>query len=391
MQNTPNALRQQIAIFGQTNVGKSTLFNLLNEHEISIVSNVAGTTANSVKASMEFKNLGPTTVIDTAGFNDTGELGEKRVKKALEEINKTNFAILVVKNPNLNEIEKELINKFNTFKISYFIVCNIFNNEKTSFIENEKMIFLNLKDKKNIEILKNHIEKTFIIQEEKKLLCGIVKPSQIVLLISPIDKGAPKGRLILPVSQCLREILELNAFSILTTPLNLDKILQSFKPDLVICDSQCIKDVIDKFDKNQKITTFSMLFANFKGDFKELLNGAYAINNLNKNSKILISEACLHPKNDEDIARVKIPKMLENYLKFRPKIFYDNGKDFFDSKDNNFDLIIHCGGCMINEKEMINRIKLAKDSNISITNYGMTISLCNGVLERTSEIFHDLC
>ncbi|NLK67076.1 MAG: [FeFe] hydrogenase H-cluster maturation GTPase HydF [Campylobacteraceae bacterium] len=389
MNKTPNSLRFTIGIFGSTNAGKSTLLNALVGESVSITSSVKGTTTDSVKKAYELEGVGAVLFIDTAGLDDESELGKERVKKAVTEIDRVDLAIVVLKNEALNEQETTLVKKLKEKQIETLFVINKFD-ESLVNLSLENSVSLNLL-KDSVDEIYTHIKKIFDKKSEKReIFDGVLGENELVVLITPIDEAAPKGRMILPQTQALRDILDKKSHAFVSQNTNIDELLANFskKPNLIVADSQYIQEVVKTSPKELKITTFSILMARLKGDLKGLVDGANMLDRLKENDKILIAEACSHRYVEGDIARTKIPKLLEKYLGFKPNLTYTCGKEFGDIDE--FSLIIHCGGCMLNRKTMLNRQQTAKNKNIAITNYGVLISKTQGVLDRVIEIFDEL-
>lgn len=394
MNNKPQSSRIHIGIFGETNSGKSTLFNALTNTNISIVSEIRGTTTDPVKKSMELIPFGPIVLIDTAGLGDTSELGEKRIEKTIEIISKIDFALYLADINCFNEEEyKKIVKEFAIRKVSHILVftkVELSEKKLKSEIKNkfEKSILLDCKNLDEIEKFKICLikELTQNTEVEKSLLKDLIAPFSNVVLVAPQDSEAPKGRLILPQAQLIRDCLDNNILCSVTTLETLEGTLESLKKiDLVVTDSQVFKDVEKIIPKNIKLTSFSILFANQKGEVNKLFEGISTIENLKNNDKILISEVCTHNVSHEDIGRVKIPKLLQQKTGLNLTFDYQTGKDF-DIKKSEYAMIIHCGGCMITKKDMINRINVSIENDIPITNYGMLIAYCTGILERSMEI-----
>ncbi|MBR3654200.1 MAG: [Elusimicrobia bacterium] len=398
--NTPKSLRIHIGVFGRTNVGKSTLVNYISGQDTSIVSPVAGTTTDSVYKSMELSPLGPVTLIDTAGMDDISDLSKERIERTNRIFDSTDVAIIVL-TPNLwTEYENNIIEQLNNKKTPFLFVINNYKKEQLTadfirsfsqykFIETEL-----LNDKKYRESFLSGLKQNLlsVIPEEslnlQPLTQNIIKSFQTVVMVVPLDLGAPKGRLILPQVQMIRACLDINAVVIITKETELKQTLEKLKdkPDIVICDSQVVKKVLDIIPEDTAFTTFSIIFSSNKSDFKTMLNGIKAIKNLKPTDKILIAEACSHHASKDDIGRVKIPKMLSKYLGFEIKFDVSSGIDYPKNLEQ-YSLIIHCGGCMINKKQMISRLNYAADKNIPITNYGMVISFVNNTLDRVIQPF----
>lgn len=394
MNDTPNSNRTHIAIFGRRNAGKSSIINAMANQNVSIVSDNAGTTTDPVKKAIEINKIGACVIVDTAGFDDLGELGLLRIEKTKKIAESTDIALLVFDcgTENIeNEdyiLELEWKNKLSEFGIPIIAVINkidlnknyktveqnikeIFDIDCVSISANKKINIDNL-----IETIKNNISK----EEEISIVGHIVGEDDIVLLVMPQDIQAPKGRLILPQVQTIRDILDNKAIVIGATFDKFEIALKSLKkpPKVIITDSQVFKEVEKLKPKESALTSFSVLFARYKGDEKIYKKGADFIDNLNKKSKILIAESCAHIPLEGDIGRVKIPNMLKNKFGFAFDIDYTAGADF-PSDLSKYDLIIHCGGCMGTRRQILNRIKLCERQNKPITNYGMAIAKINGV------------
>ena len=395
------SMRLHIGIFGKTNVGKSSLLNRITSQNISIVSEIAGTTTDVVEKSMELLPIGPVTFLDTAGIDDSTILGEKRLQKTISTINRTDIAVIVCDYNGIDEYEKKLIEKFCELKIPYLIVIN----------KNDKKIIDEKKYKEILEIVNDEkrILKTStktddrIVYKFKESILGLlpeefVNPPKIagdlipqgstVILVIPIDKEAPKGRIILPQVQTLRDLLDSNCLSYVVKENELKSALENLKtpPALVITDSQAFKQVAEIVPENISLTSFSILFARLKGDLEAFTKGAKAIDDLKDGDKVLILESCTHHAIEDDIGRVKIPNLLTK--KTGKNLIIENyaGHDFPDI--SGYSLIIHCGACMTNRREILSRILIANEKNIPITNYGITISYCLGILPRALKIFN---
>lgn len=398
---TLKSMRLHIGIFGKTNVGKSSLLNRITSQNISIVSEIAGTTTDVVEKSMELLPIGPVTFLDTAGIDDETELGEKRLEKTLAVINRTDIAVIVCDFKGIDEYEKSLIEKFKTLKIPYLIVINK-NDEKSIDEEQYQKILEITGDEKRIlrtsvvsddEIVykfKNTLVK--LLPEDfvnsPKIAGDLIEEGSTVILVIPIDKEAPKGRIILPQVQTIRDLLDSNCLSYVVKETELKSALENLKtpPALVITDSQAFKQVAEIVPEDIPLTSFSILFARLKGDLRAFAKGAEAIENLKNGDKVLILESCTHHAIEDDIGRVKIPNLLKK--KTGKNLIIDNyaGHDFPDI--SNYSLIIHCGACMTNRREVLSRILKANEKNIPITNYGIAISYCLGILPRAMKIFN---
>lgn len=386
-----SAERVHIGFFGLRNAGKSSLVNAVTNQELSLVSDVLGTTTDPVRKSMELLPIGPVVIIDTPGLDDEGALGEARVKKARQVLNTVDIAILVTDaTKTLTELEIELINLFKAKKIPYIIVHNkldIYQNSNYSETKNE--IWVSAINKTNIERLK---EKIGLLQnsgaEERRIVSDLIKSGDTVLLVVPIDKAAPKGRLILPQQQTIRDILDSGAMALVCRDSELEAMLQSLKepPALVITDSQVFGKVAKIVPKDIPLTSFSILFARYKGNLWGAVNGAFKLDSLQDGDKILVSEGCTHHRQCGDIGTVKLPKWISEYTSKKLEFEFTSGRDFPEDVSD-YALIIHCGGCMLTEREMQYRIRQSEDASVPITNYGMVIAHTHGILRRSLEPF----
>ena len=381
------SLRLQIGVFGRTNVGKSSFVNKITGQDISIVSDIAGTTTDVVEKSMELLPIGPVTFLDTAGLDDFSELGEKRIEKALKVLNRCDVAVLVTDRYEFDNCEKEIIKKFDELNIKYITVIN----KQDENFENDKNFLVTsmIKDTAVVDKFKKELIK--ILPDDfinsPKIAGDLVSEKSTVILVIPIDKEAPKGRIILPQVQTLRDLLDSNCITLCVKESELKDAINNLKepPSLVVTDSQAFKTVAEIVPENIPLTSFSILFARLKGDLSEFIKGANAIKNLKDGSKILFLESCTHHAIDDDIARVKIPKLLKKTTNKELICEYFTGHDF--PNVSGYDLIIHCGACMTNRKEILSRIMVANSHNVPITNYGIVISYCLGILERATKIF----
>ena len=402
---TLKSMRLHIGIFGKTNVGKSAFLNRITNQEVSIVSNVAGTTTDVVEKSMELLPVGPVNFLDTAGINDTTALGAERIEKTMKIINRTDIAVIVCDYNGIDDYEKNLIQKFDELKIPYLIVINkqdekeiptekyeeilkqVQNDSskpedkilKTSALNDENIVF------KFKEKLVRMLPEDFV--NSPKIAGDLIPPKSTVILVIPIDKEAPKGRIILPQVQTLRDLLDSDCLSYVVKESELKQALDNLKepPALVITDSQAFKTVAEIVPESIPLTSFSILFARLKGDLKAFEEGANAIDNLKDGDKVLILESCTHHAIEDDIGRVKIPNLLRK--KTGKNLIIENyaGHDFPEIMD--YKLIIHCGACMTNRREVLSRILKASEKGVPITNYGITISYCLGILPRAIKIF----
>ena len=392
------SLRLHIGIFGKTNSGKSSLLNAITSQNVSIVSEQKGTTTDVVEKSMELFPVGPVNLLDTAGLDDKTTLGEKRIEKSMAVINRCDIAVIVVDFKGFSDIEKSLIDKFKEFSIPYFVVVNKtdenniseedlkkIKNYTENVIETSALYDKNVLEKFNKCLLKI-LPDDFV--NAPKILADLVKPKDVVILVTPIDKEAPKGRLILPQVQTLRECLDEFCITVVVKETELIDAINNLKvkPKLVITDSQAFKTVDEIVPKDIPLTSFSILFARLKGDLSAFIEGIKAIKNLKENDKVLILESCTHHSIEDDIARVKIPKLLQKNLGFNLNFEYFTGHNF--PEIDKYKMIIHCGACMTNRREILSRILIADKKGIAITNYGLVISYCIGILERAIEPFN---
>lgn len=381
------SLRLHIGIFGRTNVGKSSFLNKVTKQSISIVSDIAGTTTDVVEKSMELLPIGPVTFLDTAGLDDNSELGEKRIEKTKKVLNRCDVAILITDKFDLCKTENDIIQEFKNLNIPYLVIVNKQDNNLNA--NSDFMLTSTLTDSKLVDKFKAELIK--LLPEEfinsPKILGDLVDTKSTVILVIPIDKEAPKGRIILPQVQTLRDLLDSNCISIVVKESELQNALDSLKnpPSLVVTDSQAFKTVSEIVPNTVPLTSFSILFARLKGNLQEFINGASAIEKLQDGSKILFLESCTHHAIDDDIARVKIPKLLKQKTGKELVCEYYTGHDF--PEINGYDLIIHCGACMTNRKEVLSRILIATEKHVPITNYGIVISYCLGILPRATKIF----
>lgn len=393
MQTTPNSNRTHIIFLGATNSGKSSLLNAITEQEISIVSDIKGTTTDSVKKAMELIPFGPVLFIDTAGFNDNTELGKLRIEKTLKEIKKSDFAIYVIDGNNFDEEAEKtykenlaLMKKYNLPFITAVNKSELLSDEKKEEIKKiiKEPYFISAKSRESIlDFKKILIEKLDVLEEEPSLLKGIVEYGDTVVMVVPIDSEAPKGRLILPQVQILRDALDNGVKVIVTRDTELAAVLEENKNiKLIITDSQAFK-IVDKIVADRyPLTSFSILFAKQKGDLNKFIAGIEVIKNLKEGAKILIAETCSHNTSHEDIGRVKIPTLLQKKTGKHFDFSFSMGKDFPNDLEK-FDLIIHCGGCMITRKTMENRIAECENAGVKVTNYGMIIAYLTGILEKS--------
>lgn len=394
---TPSSERVHIGIFGKRNAGKSSLINAITGQNLAIVSEAKGTTTDPVYKAMELLPMGPAMIIDTPGIDDEGVLGNLRIQKAYQVLNKTDIALVIIDaavGPSAEDLR--LIKRINAKKIPLLIVINkcetINEDKKTAYqalLSNGKLLFVSAEQKLNIFELKEAIAQTVPADENKaQIVADLLSPSDFVVLVVPIDSAAPKGRLILPQQQTIRDILEADAAAIVVKENELTNTLQNLgkRPKLVITDSQVFKKVAAETPADILLTSFSILFARYKGNLQTSVQGVTALESLEDGDKILIGEGCTHHRQCDDIGTVKLPRWIKEYTGKNPEFIFTSGTEFpLDLSP--YKMIIHCGACMLNEREMQYRIKCAADQNIPFTNYGITIAYINGILKRTVEPF----
>lgn len=394
MNITPNANRKHIGIYGNTNSGKSSLMNAILGQDISLVSSVEGTTTDPVQKAMELIPFGPILLIDTAGLEDKSELGEIRIKKSYDYLKRLDFSIYVIDGKNIDietyKIWKKQANKYNIGHIVVINKIDTLNKDEINNIKNlfENPIFISVKENKGIDKLKEELIKSLEQEEEDKPIVGDLLPygSKVVLVV-PIDSEAPKGRIILPQVQVIRDCLDHGIKTYVVRDTELSQALTDLKDiDLVITDSQAFKEVESIIPSDMKLTSFSILFARQKGEIRDFLEGTKKLDSLKPGDKILICESCTHNVSHEDIGRVKIPNMLKKIAGGDLIIDYKVGYDFKENVED-YDLIIHCGACMVNRKSILNKIEICKEKDVPITNYGMVIAYFTGILNRAVNIF----
>lgn len=388
LNHTPSAERLHIGIFGKRNAGKSSLMNAITGQSLAIVSDIKGTTTDPVSKAMELLPLGPVVMIDTPGLDDEGMLGELRVKKAYQVLNKIDIALLVIDGTvGFSTEDEALLEKIKEKRVPYLIVFNKLDNMNEHKETREDTIYVSATSMLNIEQLKEKIGQLTPKEEKRPLVADLLQPLDFVVLVVPIDSSAPKGRLILPQQQTIRDILEAGAVSIVVKDTELKQTLEKLekKPRLVITDSQAFSEVAKQTPEDVALTSFSILFARYKGDLWEAVQGARAIENIKDGDCILMAEGCTHHRQCEDIGTVKIPNWIRNYTKGKQIEIETCSGTEFPSDLSKYSLIVHCGGCTLNEREMKYRIACAKDQGIPITNYGIFIAYMKGILERSIE------
>lgn len=394
MNSTPNANRKHIGIYGNTNSGKSSLMNTILGQDISLVSSVEGTTTDPVQKAMELIPYGPVLLIDTAGLEDKTELGAIRIKKSYEFLKRLDFALYVLDAGNADlDTYKVWKREASRYNVNHIVVINKIDTaskeEIDKLVKNFKSyVLVSAKDKSGIYELRNEIIKNLEDSEEEKPIVGdLLEYGSKVVLVVPIDSEAPKGRIILPQVQVIRDCLDHGIKTYVVRDTELEEALNDIKDiDLVITDSQAFKEVDNIIPKDMKLTSFSILFARQKGELGDFLEGTKKLDSLKPNDKILICESCSHNISHEDIGRVKIPNMLRKIAGGELDIDYKVGYDFTDNVKE-YDLVIHCGACMVNRKSVLNKISICKENNVPITNYGLVIAYFTKILDRSVEIF----
>lgn len=401
LNDVPSSERVHIAFFGIRNAGKSSLVNAVTGQEMSLVSDVKGTTTDPVKKAMEILPIGPVVIIDTPGIDDSGELGEKRADRARRVLEKTDIAVLVTEcGTEWCAAEEELLSLIRNREIPAVIVytkADIHDGatDKSGFKADQtgvKSISVSAKTGYNINEFRILLA-SFVSEEEekkKRLVGDLLEPGDMVVLVIPIDESAPKGRLILPQQQTIRDILERGCSAVVCRDTELESVLSSLphKPKIIITDSQAYKEVAKITPEDIYLTSFSVLFARYKGNLWALKEGADKLSGLQDGDRVLIAEGCTHHRQCNDIGSVKLPKWIREYSGAEPVFSYSSGNDFPEDLSG-YALIVHCGGCMLNEAEMKSRIRRAGENGIPIVNYGMAIACMNGILERSLEIFKD--
>lgn len=391
LQDTPRSERLHIGLFGKRNSGKSALLNALTNQEVAVVSSVAGTTTDPVYKSMELHGIGPCVFIDTAGFDDEGKLGNLRIEQTLRAVERTDIALIVCTDSNIEQ-EIQWSNRLKDKKIPIIWILN-----KSDILENAEAEMLAIEQKtgqvpllvsgrlkQGIESIRRNIQDKMPDENQQTSILGkLVKSGDVVMLVMPQDIQAPKGRLILPQVQTIRELLDRKCIVMSCTTDKLTETLQALAnpPQLIITDSQVFKTVYEKKPEATKLTSFSVIFARYKGDIDYFIQGANTIEQLTESSKVLIAEACTHAPLKEDIGRVKIPRLLRTRIGSGLQIDIVSGTDFPQDLSG-YDLIIHCGACMFNRKYVLNRVNSAKEQHIPMTNYGVTIAYLAGILDK---------
>ncbi|CUX40724.1 [FeFe] hydrogenase H-cluster maturation GTPase HydF [Clostridium sp. C105KSO13] len=402
---TPSSDRIHIGIFGRRNSGKSSIINAVTGQNLAIVSDVKGTTTDPVLKAMELLPLGPVVIIDTPGLDDEGELGRLRVQKAYQILNKTDIAVLVVDSSvGITEADLNILGQIQKKDIPYVIVYNKADltdegfeiapidsdiSAAISFVPTEIIIAVSTVTGKNISELKELITRQAPVEDKsRRIVADLIRPLDLVILVVPIDSAAPKGRLILPQQQTIRDILEAGAAAIVVRETELKEALQRIGqyPELVITDSQAFAKVSAVVPIEVPLTSFSILFARYKGSLETMVKGARTLDTLSKGDTVLISEGCTHHRQCDDIGTVKLPRWISSYTEKQLNFEFTSGTEF-PADLSKYNLIIHCGGCTLNEREMKYRLKCAEDQGVPMTNYGTAIAHMQGILERSIQIF----
>ena len=392
MNNTPSGERTHIGFFGRRNAGKSSIVNAVTGQDLAVVSDVKGTTTDPVSKAMELLPLGPVMIIDTPGYDDVGELGGLRVKKTRQVLNKTDIAVLVTDGTqHLQDTDRELMELFRAKEIPFLVVRNKADLLPEIPEDTDREIWVSALQGQKIQELKERIARLRQEAPEKRIIADKLNPGDLAVLVVPIDKAAPKGRLILPQQQTIRDILEAGAGAIVVRDSELALTLQKLgrDPELVITDSQVFGPVSKIVPRQVPLTSFSILMARYKGLLEESVRGAAAVASLRDGDTVLIAEGCTHHRQCDDIGTVKIPNWLRKATGKELNIRVCSGTEFPDDLSG-IALVVHCGGCMLNEREVRYRMKCAVDQGVPITNYGILIAHLNGILKRSIEIFPEL-
>ncbi len=391
-------IKPHIGIFGRRNNGKSSFINLLVGQDLAIVSNQAGTTTDPVNKSVEIFGIGPAIIIDTAGIDDSGELGDKRVKKTMEVVKKVDCAILLLANNQFGEYETDIIRKFKHFDIPFLIVHNKSDLENISTKTTEtiqstckaEIIEFSTIETTNYDKLIDLIKRTIpqTAYQKPSLFADLVKPKDVVLLITPVDSEAPDGRMILPQNMAIRDVLDNDCITVVIKETEIEDFLKlGIKPALAVTDSQAFGMVSKLIPENIPLTGFSVVFARLKGDFEKYLEGTSHISNLKDGDKVLILESCTHQVSCDDIGRFKIPNWLLKFTAKKLEFTVVSGLSEITEEISNFAIIIQCGGCMVTKKQLQSRLKPAIDAGVPVTNYGLAIAYMHGIFDRATAPF----
>ncbi len=394
--------KPHIGIFGRRNTGKSSFINLLTGQDIAIVSDIAGTTTDPVKKSMEIFGIGPAVLIDTAGIDDVGEIGVKRVEKTRGVLKIIDLAVLMISENIFGDFEQELLSEFKKWDVAYIIIHNKSDLiqlteesiEKIKGLTGKTVLSFSSIGEPELEFIIGSMKKTIpeTVFRKKSLLSHVINKNDHVLLVTPIDNEAPEGRMILPQVMAIRDVLDNECINIVLRETQLEHYLKTctIKPKIVITDSQAFNYVKSVVPEDIMLTGFSVLFAYFKGNFKEYLKGTSKIDQLKDNDRVLMLESCTHHVNCDDIGRFKIPDWITNYTGKKLKFDVVSGLNKIERDIKDYALIIQCGGCMVTKKQLVNRLKPAIDLEIPVTNYGMSIAWLNGIFERTTAPFKNI-
>ena len=389
LNETPMAERIHIGFFGLRNAGKSSLVNRIANQDVSVVSDVKGTTTDPVRKTMELLPLGAVVIIDTPGYDDEGALGKLRVETTKKVLDSCDIAVLVSENKTLSPVENELVDIFKSKKTPFIIAHN--KSDTNGFEQNTKTdIYVSAADGRGVEELKEAIGKNLdIMQKEVRLVADFISKNDTVILVTPIDASAPKGRMILPQQQAIRDIIDAGAVAVITQVEQLAKAIENLKspPALVITDSQAFKEVAKIVPDEIPLTSFSILLARYKGFLDIAVEGAHTIDSLKDGAKILVSEGCTHHRQCEDIGTVKLPKLMKKYTGKELDFTFSSGHGFPDNLAE-FDLVLHCGACMLGDKEVMARMGKSQEAGVPITNYGTAIAHMNGILDRSIKIIY---
>ena len=393
LNQTPSSERIHIGFFGKRNAGKSSIVNAITGQNLSVVSDIKGTTTDPVKKAMELAPLGPVVIIDTPGLDDEGSLGALRVEKAYDALNKCNIAVVVIDaSVGLTPVDISLINELKQRELLYLTVFNKADRLTHRTELPEKQIYTSTITNEGIDTLKSLLGSfAHKVKNTKCIVSDLLSKNDTVILVTPIDEAAPKGRLILPQQMVLRDTIDAHCTALICQPQELKYALDSLVnlPKIVITDSQAFRSVAEIVPETVPLTSFSILMARYKGDLKMLAHGFNALTQLKDGDKVLICEACTHHRQCNDIGTVKMPKWIEGYSHSKPEFHFTSGGDF--PRDlSSYKVIVHCGGCMINETEMKHRISEASKAGIPIVNYGIAIAGMHGILKRSTALFPDL-
>lgn len=378
MIKTPRSLRTHIGIFGKTNAGKSTLLNKITDQKVSITSRIPGTTTDNVYKSMEIHNVGPVVFIDTPGYYDESELGKERLLNTKKAVEESDIGIFVFSDD--RKTDREILQELKKKEIPLIYMCRREYESALEETERDSCIFFDLEEDSFLKELFQELEQA-VKREEESITGSLVKEKDLVLLVMPQDIQAPKGRLILPQVQTIRELLDKKAVVISASVDNFTQAIEYMakRPNLIITDSQCFSYVYEQKPEGVPLTSFSVLFSKYKGDIDYFVESTQVLKDFPENGKILIAEACTHPPMEEDIGRIKIPKLIKSKIRKNIEIDFVRGGDF---SPEGYQLVIHCGACMFNRRHVVNRVEYCKEKGIPMTNYGIVLAYLNGILEN---------